>query len=84
MDRPATSNFRNRPTADLIVLALTAVVGLILLAMTVTIVVVEIWYPDHDIGSIAQRVGTLTSSLIGAIIGYLAGRGVRNGNGNGL
>ncbi len=70
------SRFRDKPTADLIVIFLAALVGIIMLLMSITLIVVEIWYPDHDITTLATRVGTLTSSLIGAIIGYLAGRGV--------
>lgn len=72
--RPA--RFRDRPTADLIVAYLAVLVGIILIVMTFTLVVSEIWYPDRDLGTLAQRVGTIVSSLVGVIVGYMAGRGV--------
>lgn len=70
------NRFQDRPTADLIVFFLAAVVGVILIAMTFIVVISAIWFPDHNITLLTQRVGTLVSSLIGAIVGYLAGRGV--------
>lgn len=47
------------------------VVGLVM-----ALLVSSIWFPEHDLASLSQRVGTILSSLIGAIVGYLAGRGV--------
>jgi Na+/H+ antiporter NhaA len=46
---------------------LTGVIGIVLL---------EIFRPDTDIGTLAARIGTLVSSLVGAIVGYIAGRNV--------
>ena len=66
--------FRDRPTADLIIIALTGVVSVIMLVSIAGLVLIEIFVPDTDISDLAQRVGTLTSSLIGAIVGYVAGR----------
>jgi hypothetical protein len=71
---------RDRPTPDLIVLALTAVVVLVLIVTVFALVVTEIWYPDRDQTDLAKRVGQIMSSLVAAIVGYLAGRGVTNGN----
>lgn len=71
---------RDRPTPDLIVIGLTIIVGAILLVTTATLVISEIWYPDRDLAQLGDRIATITSSLIAAIVGYLAGRGVTNGN----
>lgn len=70
------SRFRDRPTADLIVAYLAALVGVVVILMTLVLVVSTIWYPDHELGTLASRVATLVSSLIALIAGYMAGRGV--------
>ena len=71
---------RDRPTPDLIVIGLTIIVGVILLVTTATLVISEILYPDRELAQLGDRIATITSSLIAAIVGYLAGRGVTNGN----
>jgi Na+/H+ antiporter NhaA len=71
---------RDRPTPDLIVLALTAIVIMVLAITVVALVITEIWYPERDQTELAKRIGSIMSSLIAAIVGYLAGRGVTNGN----
>ena len=68
------THFRDRSTSDIIVMLLTVVVCVILVIAMVGLIVLEIYRPNTDIGLLSQRVGTLISSLIGAIIGYLAGR----------
>jgi Na+/H+ antiporter NhaA len=72
---------RDRPTPDLIVFALTGVVIFSLIATTLALLISEIWYPDRDLGMLAGRVAAIMSSLIAAIVGYLAGRGVTTTNG---
>jgi len=71
---------RDRPTPDLIVFAMTTVVLIMLVLTTCALLIAEIWYPDRDWGTLAGRVGQIMTSLIAAIVGYLAGRGVTNGN----
>jgi Na+/H+ antiporter NhaA len=41
-----------------------------------SLLISEIWYPDRDLGMLADRIAAIVSSLIAAIVGYLAGRGV--------
>ncbi len=67
---------RDRPTPDIIVIGLTFVVMLCVVGLSAAVIISSIWFPSHDIASLAQRVGTIISSLIAAIVGYLAGRGV--------
>lgn len=67
---------RDRPTPDLIVLGLTVLVAIVLIAVTITLIVSEFWHPERDLGQLADRIATILSSLIAAIVGYLAGRGV--------
>jgi hypothetical protein len=71
---------RDRPTPDLIVFALTGLVIIILLLSMITLVIAQLWFPERNVSVLTDRIGQLTSSLIAAIVGYLAGRGV-NGKG---
>lgn len=65
-----------RPTADLIVLGLAALIGAVLLVVVVAIAVDMIAHPNADLGPAVGRVGELLTTLLGVVIGYLAGRNV--------
>lgn len=67
---------RDRPTPDVIVICLTFVVAVCVTLLAAAVIISSLWFPDHDITSLTQRIGTILSSLIGAIVGYLAGRNV--------
>lgn len=77
----ASRRFRDRPTADLVVLYLAGVVGTILIITTLAVIFIALFHPQADEGRVIQRIGTLVSNIIGAIIGYMAGRGVTTSSG---
>jgi hypothetical protein len=66
---------RDRPTADLVVLGLALVVGFSVVATTVGALLLRIVDPSADLTKIGARLADVTNTLIGAIVGYLAGRG---------
>lgn len=69
-----------RATSDLIVLSLTGVVAFVVIAGIVGSIVWEIADPHNaDLDELAKRIGDITNTLIGAIVGYLAGRGTTDG-----
>jgi hypothetical protein len=75
---------RKRPTADIIVLMLTAVVGLVVLFVAAVAIGGLITGHATDVKELIQTVGDMISSLIAVIIGFVGGRGVQgNGNGDG-
>jgi len=67
---------RDRPTPDLVVIALAGVVVFSVAMTTVGAVVLRIVDPSADLDKVAARLADVTNTLIGAIVGYLAGRGV--------
>ena len=75
------TKFRERPTADLIVVALTFVVCFIVVFTSVVVVVAEVIHPEGDTTQVVARVAGLVTTMTGAIIGYIAGRGVPRTNG---
>lgn len=70
-------SLRDRPTSDLVVLGLTALVAFVVTTTVTAALVIKIADPKADIDVIMIRVAGLTNTLIGAIVGYLAGRGAR-------
>lgn len=71
----------DRPAPDLIVFALTALVGVILFLTTIAVIVSSLWFPSHDVSVLSGTIGRIMASLIAAIVGYLAGRGVTDQGG---
>jgi hypothetical protein len=56
----------DRPTAELIVIWLAGIVGTILIIR-----------PEIDMGPVALSVSDTTNVVIGAVVGYIAGRNVK-------
>ena len=67
---------RDRPTADLVVLGLAVVVAFSVVVSTLGAIVLKIVEPHTDLTKIGARLADVTNTLIGAIVGYLAGRGI--------
>lgn len=67
---------RDRPTPDLVVMGLALVVAFSVVAWTIGAIVLRVYNPDANLDKVAIRLAGITNTLIGAIVGYLAGRGV--------
>jgi hypothetical protein len=63
-----------RPTADLIVIALTGVVVFSVIASIIGLFLIEIYDPNRNVEDLSARVATIISSLVSGIIGYIAGK----------
>ena len=70
-----------RPTADLVVMFLAGLIGFIVVVSVVSVVVVALTQPSADLGSESNALADVTSTLIAAVIGFIAGKGQPNGNG---
>lgn len=70
------ASMASRPTSDLIVLGLTAVVALSVVAVVIAMIWVKVAHPEDDASELGRQVGQFISSLIAVIVGYVAGRGV--------
>lgn len=67
---------RGRGTPDLIIIWLAAIVGFVVILGTLGAIVWKILDNDADISGVVRRLGDLVNTLVGAVVGYLAGRGV--------
>ena len=70
--------FRDRPTADLVVMFLAGVVGVLVIGSLISVIVLEATGHATDLDKLSARLADVTNTLIGAIVGYLAGRGIDN------
>ena len=67
----------DRPTADLVVLLAAAVLALVVLLAGAGIFVVIVWLPERDWSDVVVAYGNFVGTLLGAVLGYAAGRGGR-------
>jgi hypothetical protein len=65
----------DRPTPDLVVMALVAIVAVLLVGSMVAVVILEATNHEADLPALAGKLADVTNTLIGAIVGYVAGRG---------
>jgi hypothetical protein len=77
---PVQQRLRDRSTADLAVLALVGLVIVVVLAAVLTVAVIEIKTDgEGDTQRVVDLIANILKVLIGAIVGYIAGRNL-NGN----
>jgi hypothetical protein len=65
---------RERSVIELMVLALTLLVGVVIVTTAGTIAFVEIRDPETDSATAVQWLFGLTGTLVGALLGLLAGK----------
>jgi Flp pilus assembly pilin Flp len=71
----STGGWKDRPTSDLIVMFLAGVIAFVIVAAVTD--------TGADIDQLITWVGDLVSTLVGAVVGYLAGRGAASTNTDG-
>lgn len=72
----------SRPTADLVVMLLAGLIVFIVVASLLAVVIIGVTRPSADLNSESNALADITSTLIAAVIGFIAGRGQpTNGNG---
>jgi hypothetical protein len=70
-----TTGPTRRSTPEWVALILASTVGLLLLAAVVTVGAVKVAHPSLDLSDATAAVSTAVSLMIGAVVGFLAGRG---------
>jgi hypothetical protein len=73
-DRRRSSVFANCSVVELMVLALTGVVSLLLVGIAATVAIVEIVEPTADTSRIVESLTSIISGILGALLGLLAGK----------
>lgn len=70
-----------KQTPDLVALILACIVAAVTLLTALTLLFVSVVRPEQDVSRAAEAIGNILGVLIAALVGYLAGRRVSNGNG---
>lgn len=67
---------RYRQTSDLVVVWLAAVVGFVVIIGVLGLVALKIADPDGDVDSTVEVIGSVITTMLGAVIGFIGGRAV--------
>jgi len=65
---------RQRPVIDIVVVMLSATVGIVMVLSIIGILIIRIMKPEADISRGAEAIGGLTTTLVGALVGFIGGR----------
>ena len=75
---------KNRPTIDIVVIMLTAVVGMLLILTTVGLIAFKMYRPDADITRGAELIANTMTIVVGALVGLIGGRAAGRLEANGV
>jgi len=65
---------KNRSTIDIVVILLTATIGVILTLTLLGILLLKILHPDMDTSRGGEAVGNILTTIVGALVGFIGGR----------
>jgi len=65
---------KRRSAIDLVVIMLTATVGLMLVLSVIGVFILRLKYPDADTSRAAEAVAGLIQTIVGALVGFIGGR----------
>lgn len=65
---------KERPTADLVVLGVTLVIGSVLILTTIAVIVIEVVHPDTNTDGLVEVESEVLGVLVGALVGFIGGR----------
>jgi hypothetical protein len=66
--------FKNRATFDVVVILMTAMVGVTLILIVIGAVILKLERPDIDLKGAGQVVGNILTTVVGALVGFIGGR----------
>ena len=72
---------KDRSTSDLVVIFLAGLVGLYILGSMIFVIVVTVTGHDENLGLLLNRLGSIVNSIVGAVIGFVGGRGMGSSEG---
>jgi hypothetical protein len=66
--------FKNRSTFDVVVILMTAMVGVTLILIVIGAIILKLERPDIDLKGAGQVVGSILTTVVGALVGFIGGR----------
>jgi len=64
----------DKPIADLVLLVFVIILGVMVVASMIGLAALAVFRPDLDLGPAIAQFGHVMSVMVGAILGYVAGR----------
>ena len=65
---------KNRSTIDIVVILLTATIGVTLICTLLGILLLKILHPDMDTSRGGEAVSNILTTIVGALVGFIGGR----------
>jgi hypothetical protein len=75
--------FKGRSVIEIMVLVFVFIVAFTLIGLGVIILVVEVKHPEADTALLVNTMMSLVSGILGALLGLIAGKSGKNGDGPG-
>jgi hypothetical protein len=67
---------KDRPTVDLVILAIAGVIGAVMVINLVAVVVLAFTEHDFDTSGLVELESEILGVLVGALVGFISGRSV--------
>jgi len=65
---------KRRPAVDVVVILLTAMVGITLVTSVIGVLILRIVHPQTDVSRGAEVIGNIVTTVVGALVGFIGGR----------
>ena len=75
--------FKDRPTVDVVVILMTALVAFTVFTGALGTIVAKILHPELDVSGSAELIGSVITTIVGALVGFIGGRAVGRSEANG-
>lgn len=66
--------FKDRSTFDVVVILMTAMVGLTLITIVIGAIILKLTRPDIDLKGAGSVVANILTTVVGALVGFIGGR----------
>jgi hypothetical protein len=66
--------FKDRSTFDIVVILLTATVGLTMVLVVAGVIMLRLFRPEVDVKGAGTVIGNVLTTLVGALVGFVGGR----------
>jgi len=70
----ATEEMKERSTIDLVVLMMTASIGVVLAIAMIGLIIVRVVHPGVDVARGSEALGNITTMIVGSLVGFVGGR----------
>lgn len=74
-----SKKLRERPAGEIVILILASCAGVLIISTGVTLIITFVLHPEEDLTEVARGIADIINTIVGALIGYLAGTSIQKG-----